>query len=198
MKVSVKVVIFDDSILIWITISAFVKILNEMRVGKLSTEALTTFRSLARLPESHSKLKPTELYPLRDSVNSANRTRLESLPGEPMIFRSRDYGRVNADHFMAPDALHLKINAQVMLLKNMDATLVNGSMGIVKGFAGQGAYADPKKVRRYLLPNKYQGPQEEEPDVDSMCRRNLPIIEFMNGRTIVVDNETWSIEMPSK
>lgn len=169
-----------------------------MRVGKLSSEALATFRSLARLPDSHSKLKPTELYPLRESVNSANRTRLESLPGEPIVFTARDYGRVNADHFMAPDVLHLKVNAQVMLLKNMDQTLVNGSMGIVKGFAGVGAYADPKKVKRYLLPNKYPGQQEEEPDVDAMIRRKLPIVEFMNGRTIVIDNESWSIEMPSK
>lgn len=38
------------------------------------------------------------------------------------------------DNVMAPRVLTLKLNAQVMLLKNMDVGLVNGSVGKVIGF----------------------------------------------------------------
>lgn len=41
---------------------AFARILNEMRLGKLSNEAIQTFRSLSRKPEGDDDIEPTELY----------------------------------------------------------------------------------------------------------------------------------------
>lgn len=42
-------------------IIAFVKILNEMRLGILSQEAIRTFKSLSREPEGDGSIQPTEL-----------------------------------------------------------------------------------------------------------------------------------------
>ena len=41
---------------------------------------------------------------------------------------------------MAPSKLELKVNAQVMLIKNIDEALVNGSLGRVVGFMNEKTY----------------------------------------------------------
>lgn len=40
---------------------AFVKILNEMRLGILSAEAIRIFQSLSRIPAGDNEIEPTEL-----------------------------------------------------------------------------------------------------------------------------------------
>lgn len=42
-------------------ILAFVRILNEMRLGVLSEEAISIFSSLSREPVGYNDIKPTEL-----------------------------------------------------------------------------------------------------------------------------------------
>jgi len=63
------------------------------------------------------------------------------LPGEEYAFFAIDDGEEPADRLqktlenvMAPKKLILKLNAQVMLLKNMENGLVNGSVGKVVAF----------------------------------------------------------------
>ncbi|KAK5627609.1 hypothetical protein RRF57_003324 [Xylaria bambusicola] len=43
---------------------------------------------------------------------------------------------------MAPKSMDLKKGAQVMLIKNMDDTLVNGSLGKVIGFMAEATFAN--------------------------------------------------------
>lgn len=47
-------------------------------------------------------------------------------------------------NFMAPGELHLCIDSQVMLIKNTDDNLVNGSMGRVVGFCDPAAFRGVK------------------------------------------------------
>ncbi|KAI9318432.1 hypothetical protein BX666DRAFT_1927872 [Dichotomocladium elegans] len=94
----------------------FVRILNQMRLGILSDEAISTFRKLSRVPELHSNIQPTELYPLRKDVDSSNNARLMALPGIAKSFVAHDTGDPKrTDYFLAPGEIKLKINAQVML-----------------------------------------------------------------------------------
>lgn len=91
----------------------------------------------------------TQLYalsfPMRSEVDRANQNRLRALPGEETVFKAEDGindHRPTADkskntyltNFMAPETLVLKVGAQVMLIKNLDTTLVNGTVGTVVGF----------------------------------------------------------------
>jgi hypothetical protein len=69
-------------------------------------------------------------------LEAANNGRLNSLNGELHIFRSIDEGNSYLyNKCIAPEVLTLKVGAQVMLVKNLTAKLVNGSRGVVSGFA---------------------------------------------------------------
>ncbi|KAK8850592.1 hypothetical protein IAR55_004511 [Kwoniella newhampshirensis] len=121
----------------------FVDMLNEMRFGRLSPQSIAAFKQLARNIEYTDGIEPTELFPRREDVDRANNTRLTQINREGYSYQSTDGGAITdptqreklLSNFMAPAWLELKENAQVMLIKNMDETLVNGSMGKVLGFA---------------------------------------------------------------
>lgn len=81
---------------------------------------------------------------MRHQVDIANQNRLRALKGEEVIFKAEDWAgdktpeQMKSDtylnNFMANERLVLKIGAQVMLIKNLDTTLVNGTVGTVVGF----------------------------------------------------------------
>ncbi|CAL1710116.1 unnamed protein product [Somion occarium] len=121
--------------------SHFVDLLNEMRKGTISQQARETFKSLSRPLTFNDGLLPTELFPLRTEVEKSNASRLKSLTGTSHFFVARDSGSAPEDkkrrlleNMVAQGKLELKKDAQVMLIKNMDENLVNGSVGRVLGF----------------------------------------------------------------
>lgn len=110
-----------------------------MRQGELSADAIRSFAALSRtLPTSD--ITPTELFPLRREVDRSNTARLLALGTNSTVFEARDSGDVTEQRtkllavMMAVERLELKIGAQVMLIKNTDERLVNGSVGKVIGF----------------------------------------------------------------
>lgn len=51
------------------------------------------------------------------------------------MYKSTDSGNTALlNHCLAPEMIELKVNAQVLLIKNMTSTLVNGSRGVVSEF----------------------------------------------------------------
>lgn len=90
---------------------------------------------------------------MREQVDSANRQRLAALEGEEVVYKSHDDGeetgdrlRKTLDNVMAPPTLVLKLGAQVMLLKNMENGLVNGSVGKVIAFKTKGEMLDDEEA----------------------------------------------------
>ncbi len=90
---------------------------------------------------------PTKLYCTNKDVDEENAGFLHELPTSVVSFSASDTFRGNIDGAQqkrllelidkkCPASLALKIGAQVMLLKNMhERRLVNGSRGVVTGFA---------------------------------------------------------------
>ena len=107
----------------------------------LSRLSCMNFRSSASLTSANSPFQYLDRFPLREQVENSNRQRLNDLPGETYVYNSIDDGeepydrlQKTLDNVMAPRVLTLKVNAQVMLLKNMDVGLVNGSVGKIIAF----------------------------------------------------------------
>jgi ATP-dependent DNA helicase PIF1 len=80
-------------------------------------------------------------------VENANQNRMRKLSGQVMTFTAVDSGiqdltiRKNLlANFIAPEVLDLKKGSQVMLIKNIDSQLVNGSLGIVQSFMDEGTF----------------------------------------------------------
>lgn len=121
--------------------------LNEMRFGQLSAKSIQKFRALSREPKyPDDGIMPTELFALRNEVERSNSGRLGALSGDTQTYDAEDSGMESGqalekllENMMAPKKLVLKIGCQVMLIKNKDEGLVNGSTGKVVAFAPPGA-----------------------------------------------------------
>ncbi|OLL25652.1 Glycogen phosphorylase, partial [Neolecta irregularis DAH-3] len=202
----------------------FVNMLNEMRLGALSDKSITKFKELSRPPQYKDGILPTELFPTRQEVDRANSARMSALKGDVKVFTATDSGTVTDKSFrekllsncMAPQNLELKPNSQVMLIKNFDEQLVNGSLGIVLGFMnektfqlyeqdGDAAFNDPFDL----------GEQDDDESSTRARKRNhlkqlqaaaataktWPLVRFnlSSGMTrdLLVQPESWKIELPS-
>lgn len=147
----------------------------------------------------------TYRYPLRKEVDSSNTRKLDQLSGQLFEFTARDIGDPRKlEQCLAPTVIRLKRHAQVMLLKNIDADLVNGSIGIVVGFAGHGEYTSKEKC------NKLRTPQHQKEDLmreafllpfEKREKANItdtpwPIVRFSNNREMLFEHESWTFELP--
>jgi ATP-dependent DNA helicase PIF1 len=106
-------------------------------------------------------------------------------------------------NMMAPPVLELKKGAQVMLIKNMDETLVNGSLGTVIDFMTEGTFelkggdddsdveTDAKKRVR-----AFTNALSEKTD-----NREYPLVSFhaVDGtqRRLLCVPEDWKVELPT-
>lgn len=119
----------------------FIIMLNEMRTGVMSSKTIELFKKLQRKVEYKDGLFPTELFPKRDEVDKANKLQLASLPGPIRTYDAVDSGALShLKSCMATEKLEIKKGAQVMLIKNRDDGLVNGSLGVVIGFMDTRTY----------------------------------------------------------
>jgi ATP-dependent DNA helicase PIF1 len=113
-------------------------------------------------------------------------------------------------NMMAPKAIDLKKGAQVMLIKNMDDTLVNGSLGRVIGFMNEATFEvwgaredeaaevdegemDPrtkKKLKAYS--RDPDGPKDS---------KEYPLVKFTatdgTHRILLCIPEDWKVELPT-
>ena len=170
---------------------SYCKILNQIRVGKLSKSSYTKLMERVRAEKPKTELRPTLLFPRRRDVEIINATELKKLKTEEKtynIIREDDLtsekksaafmDMMNPENYerewkhlenniMADKKLVLKVGAQVMCVANIDMEgdfpIVNGSQGIVTEF-----------------------------------HKNLPMVQFNDGQKRLISEHTWSSEICPK
>ncbi|GAO49977.1 hypothetical protein G7K_4112-t1 [Saitoella complicata NRRL Y-17804] len=200
----------------------FVDMLNEMRMGKLTQKTVVAFQALSRARNWGDGLEPTELFPTRWEVDNANTTRLRQLSGEARTFNAMDTGSVTDKAMrdkllascMAPPVLELKMGAQVMLIKNVDEQLVNGSLGKVIGYMNEKTF----QTWQDECPDDDPFGLGEESDGENPSKKRKrakvqmlqsmattgklwPLVRFevANGasRDFLCQPESWKVELPN-
>lgn len=188
----------------------FARMLNEMRLGQISAETERAFKALSRPLKFDDGVDMAQLYPTRAQVDSSNASRLRALPGQPMRFESLDSGDpVIRDkllsNMMAPKSLDLKVGAQVMLIKNWDESLVNGSLGKVIAFSDERGFemktgSDYDAGMEDAMAKARRKLKEFSADSDGEGQK-YPVVQFIatNGtaRTVLCQPEEWQVELPN-
>lgn len=148
--------------------------------------------------------------------------RMNNLVGTSRCFTAEDGGsmqdRSQRDKLlancMAPPVIELKKGAQVMLIKNMDGTLVNGSLGTVVAFMDENAFD-----RYHADEDAFKASEDMDDNDDNMSRarkklksmmnkdvvadtgRKWPLVNFAlsdgSFRQLLCQPEVWKIELPN-
>ncbi|KAH8248812.1 hypothetical protein KR032_003448 [Drosophila birchii] len=115
----------------------FVKILNHLRIGHVNDSITTRLAATSKQKIEGNGILATQLCSHTNDANSINESKLENLGGDKILFKADDSDasmtKQMDQQVQAPSQLYLKVNAQVMLLKNINIAngLVNGARGVV-------------------------------------------------------------------
>ena len=159
----------------------FQKVLDEARRGELSEESYQILVERKAAKWKGNPIRPTMLFTRNDDINAINQSYLDRLPGEAIVFEATTEvpPRVNPEDVayqvqrLDKDApyeptLRLKVGAQVMLL------------------AQQYEERGDKKEPIHGLVNGSRGV------VTEFTPCNNPVVKFMNGKTLIMKEHTWS------
>lgn len=123
----------------------FVALLNEMRKGSLSAASVRLLQEKASRGRAEAAAASTaaslKLFPQNEPADRENFSRLSQLTSPTHTYICDEAG-AKMDGCLAPPTLELKLAARVLLLKNLDTQLVNGSRGVVIGFSPAHAVPD--------------------------------------------------------
>lgn len=139
----------------------FIRILNNIRLGKVTEEAAETLTATVKQKIEVSGILATRLCSHTREADEINNGKLNNLQGEERCYDSTD----SDSHLSAQldtqtpvgRRLVLKVGAQVMLLKNLSvsAGLVNGARGVVTHFEASLPYVKFRNKLYACKPEKF-------------------------------------------
>ena len=163
-------------------------------------------------------------FPTRSEVDNANNTKMRNLSGELLTFTAVDSGvadlkqrESHLKNFMAQETLSLKKGAQVMLIKNIDSQLVNGSLGKVIAFMDEGMFSFYKDDEEDFMRVHREDKDGEDAEKNAAARKKFqeakakaelegkksrlyPMVRFTMAdntvRTLLCQPEEWKTEAP--
>lgn len=147
---------------------------------------------------------------------------MRNLSGRAWDFKAEDGGSISdlaqrdklLSNCMAPPSITLKKGAQVMLIKNIDDTLVNGSVGKVIAFMDEKTFDIYHDDEEEFQAVEMMDPNDEEmarsrKKLKQMINKDLvgdtgqkwPLVRFAiadgTSRDLLCQKESWKIELPN-
>lgn len=120
----------------------FIKLLNNLRLGIVDESDKKILTSRMNISDQNSLIRPTILTTHNSKVMTVNESFLKQIPHVEEVFTASYEGNEAKIEFLkknclANQILRLKINAQVMMIRNSfnKDGIINGSLGIVKDFS---------------------------------------------------------------
>ena len=161
----------------------FIRVLTCIRIGAITDEVRKFMNKLQQEKDFGGESGPVNLYATRNKTEQHNKSKLDSIEGEIVRYSAKDtYGRniksntYLLDSCQAPPILELKVGAQVMLIRNINKDLVNGTVGTVTNFS-----------------RRIQG--RDSVTNTEFDTESIPIVRFdlINGRTFTrpMKRELW-------
>lgn len=211
-------------------------------MGRLSDKDANFLESLKRPLSFDDGIEATELYSLRREVEKANNQRLARIEEPLFTFTAEDQIRDSErigdvqkqqlksrldNRCLAPVNLELKKGAQVMLLinKNQQEGLVNGSLGLVVGFRSKyppdsvqfidnfvdhrteaekkefdengGTHLSPEKGGNEYTEMLKKPETVDRPD-QSVDTNIYPVVRFVDGSEYLIEPHAWDLEENGK
>ncbi|EIN13411.1 hypothetical protein PUNSTDRAFT_41012 [Punctularia strigosozonata HHB-11173 SS5] len=175
----------------------FVDMLNAMRFGRLEPPTIAAFKKLSRTVKYDDGIEPTELYPTRREVDSANQTRLRQLPGDPRQYKALDVPGYDDNGNRLPidktkKLLERLVAPEEITLKNLEqGVLVNGSVGKVIAFG----HPPPPPPSPPASPPDSEPQGEQPPQVPAPSNQGpaWPVVQFINGITKMCHPEDFTV-----
>ena len=153
----------------------FIDALSKIRVGDTSDLSLFESRVSNKIPDN-----TLVVFCKNVDIDRYNTTKLQEIQSKSKIFRSNDVGSAYQLESLdrscpAPHKLELKVGAQVMLLKNLnvDAGLVNGTIGKVKDLTRKGPVVTFGKANIEVLPEKWEIIEDKINDSGKVVRKTV-------------------------
>ena len=195
---------------------SFVRMLNEIRIGKGANALATIVRECSRPLQTSTGVRPTLLYSRNADVDRTNKVELDKCPLPDRDFTGVDGVETDTGiekalleptkrvlwqnpffkDCLAQKKITMRTGSQVMLLKNLDLEtkdkLVNGSRGYVKKFIPWTTHLDfmEKELVKAKKVRDNARIEEVQKIVEVLNGRQisefLPQVEFTNGRVEVI------------
>jgi ATP-dependent DNA helicase PIF1 len=139
---------------------------------------------------------------------------MSNLSGPIHLYRAKDGGLIQditqreklLSNLLAPVELKLRLDAQVMLIKNTDETLVNGSVGKVVDFVDEGSWRSSSGADAGIVLGESAEDAKKKKAAVAASKggtTQYPVVKFpITGapgyfREVMIMPETWKIELPS-
>lgn len=127
--------------------SKLINLLQNLRIGNIGEDEIEILKSRTNIADNNKAIRPTILTSHNNRAHSINQQQLNAIPQEIKTFKADYFGdkkkiELLKKNSIAAEVLTLKVGAQVMMIKNtyQKEGVINGSLGIVKGFSSKKSY----------------------------------------------------------